>query len=348
MSTEAIVIGAGIGGLSAARALKRHGWTVTVLEQGSGLPTTGTMLGMWPAAIKALDGIGIDAQARRADGWTTISSAAGSGLWTPGRKLVTAPGGMEMNLVARPALLRALAEGVDISFNSRVDGPAEFPGAALVVGAGGINSGSRRQMFGEQFAARSLESVAWRGTVRGAVSEYGETWAPGALFGITPAGPDATNWYACINADHTFAEPYLPRLEALFGSWKGPVREVMDRIQEGAILHHQLFETPTLPSFVRGNTALIGDAAHAMAPFLGRGACEALVDGVALGRSLAGAATLDAGLAAYDKERRRRTQRLVRASRLMGKVAMMRRGAGIRDAAVGGAGRLMRLRAKRP
>jgi 2-polyprenyl-6-methoxyphenol hydroxylase-like FAD-dependent oxidoreductase len=343
----AVIIGAGIGGLSTAQALKRQGWSVTVLEQAEALPTSGTMLGMWPAAIKALDEIGIDAS-RRTDGWAHIATGAGTRLWTPsGRALLTAPGGADLNLVSRPALLAALARDIDVSFNTQVVDPDQIDDAALVVGADGTFSRTRQRMFGDRFRARSLGAVAWRGTVKGAVAAHGETWAPGALFGITPAGPDATNWYACIRADQTFEGPHLPHVLDHFGSWHPAVRELIGRIDESAILHHGLFEAPKLPSFVTGNTALVGDAAHAMAPFLGRGACEAIVDGVTLGRSVAQASTLGAALTMFNKERRARSQRLVLASRLMGQFAMMDTGSGIRNATVGTAGRLVKPKPRR-
>jgi 2-polyprenyl-6-methoxyphenol hydroxylase-like FAD-dependent oxidoreductase len=333
--------------MSTARALKRHGWSVTVLEQGSALPTSGTMLGMWPAAINALDSLGVDEASRRAEGWVTLSAVAGTRLWTPaGRTLLETPGGVDLNLVSRPALLSALAQNMDISFNRRIEDPAQFDGADLVVGADGTFSSSRRRIFGDPFRARSLGAVAWRGTVAGTVGGYGETWAPGALFGITPAGPDATNWYACVHADQTFDRPHLSQLMERFGSWHRAVRQVLDRVDEDAVLHHELFETPKLPSFFSGRTALVGDAAHAMAPFLGRGAGETIVDGAALARSVAQASTVEGGLTAYDRERRTRTQRLVRFSRLMGQFAMARTGAQARDAAIGTIGHLLKLGAK--
>ncbi len=344
---SAVIIGAGIGGLSTAQALARHGWSVTVLEQSAALPASGTMLGMWPAAMKALDDIGVDAS-RRTDGWAHIAAGAGTRLWTPaGRTLVTAPGGADLNLVSRPALLAALARDLDVSFNTQIVDAGQLDDAELVVGADGTFSRTRQRMFGERFRARSLGAVAWRGTVKGAVAEYGETWAPGALFGITPAGPDATNWYACIRADQTFDGPHLPRILDHFGSWHRGVRDLIDRIEEGAMLHHGLFAAPKLPSYVSGKTALAGDAAHAMAPFLGRGACEAIVDGSTLGRSVAATATIEAGLAAFDHQRRARTQRLMVASRLMGKFAMMETGSGIRNAVVGTVGRLVRPQPQR-
>lgn len=346
---SAVIIGAGIGGLSTARALKRHGWSVTVFEQSGALPETGTMLGMWPAALQALGDLGVVEASRRTDGWAHIAAGASTRLWTPaGRTLLTAPGGADLHLVARPALLAALAQGVDISFNTQVVDPEQVSDADLVVGADGTFSRTRQRIFGAGFSARPLGSVAWRGTVQGAVAEYGETWAPGALFGITPAGPHATNWYASVRSDRTFAGPHLPHLQGYFGSWHRSVREVLDRIDEDAILHHGLFETPKLPSFVKGGTALVGDAAHAMAPFLGRGACEAIVDGATLGRCVGQASSLEAGLAAYDKARRKRTQRLVLSSRLMGRFAMLGTGAAPRNAAMAAAGSMARVIKPKP
>lgn len=320
---------------------------MTVLEQAAALPTSGTMLGMWPAAMKALADIGIDAPSRT-DGWAHIAASARTRLWTPaGRTLLTAPGGADVNLVSRPALLAALARDIDITFNTQVIDPGQLDDAELVVGADGTFSRTRQRMFGDRFHARSLGAVAWRGTVKGAVAGYGETWAPGALFGITPAGPDATNWYACIRASQTFEGPHLVHIVDQFGYWHRGVRELIDRIEENTVLHHGLFEAPKLRRFITGNTVLVGDAAHAMAPFLGRGACEAIVDGATLGRSMAQATSVKAGLALFDHERRARTRRLVLASHLMGQFAMMDTGSGIRNAAVGTVGRLVKPRPRR-
>lgn len=83
-----------------------------------------------------------------------------------------------------------------------------------------------------------------------------------------------------------------------------------------------------------GRAVLIGDAAHAMTPDLGRGACEALVSAATLTRHLTTTVDSDAALAAYDRERRRPTQRLQAMSYRMGRLAHARRLTGLRDMAV--------------
>ena len=342
MKGNAVIIGGGIGGLAAARALAMYDWTVAVRERSPALPTTGTALGLCPDALAALDAIGTGDTVRRSA--TQVTKAGNTGLRTPGgRTLISTTGGAGLHLISRAVLLAALADGVDVDFGSAVRDQRGLAGVDVVVGADGTFSATRHTVFGGQYGARTLGAVVWRGTVNGTVGRYGETWAPGALFGITPAGPDSSNWYACLDAGGTFKPPHRQHLHDVFGSWRSGVTEVLDRIDEASILHHELFEIPPLPSYVSGNTALVGDAAHSMGPFLGRGACEALVDGVALGRCLGEAATVAEGLAAYDRERRAKTQQAAAMSRRMGRLAMMRRGFVARNTVLGAVGGVLRL-----
>ncbi len=148
---------------------------------------------------------------------------------------------------------------------------------------------------------------AWRGWVSGTVPTTSESWGPGALFGITPRDGDLTNWFAAVRAPAGGAGN-IDELRERYRDWHPAVRDVLDRIDPADVLHHDLYESPPLPSFVHGNVALIGDAAHAMAPNLGRGACEAMIDGATLAVLLSEHPVTEA-LERYDRTRRRRTQR---------------------------------------
>jgi 2-polyprenyl-6-methoxyphenol hydroxylase-like FAD-dependent oxidoreductase len=130
------------------------------------------------------------------------------------------------------------------------------------------------------------------------------------------------NWFACAPVREGVPVPGgdLAALRTRFGGWHG-VRRVLDRLSEtggAGVCRNDLYDlAEPLSSYVSGRIALIGDAAHAMTPDLGRSACEALVDGVAVAGELATRARVEDALAAYDATRRMPTQRLARTARLM-------------------------------
>lgn len=119
-------------------------------------------------------------------------------------------------------------------------------------------------------------------------------------------------------------------IAASFGGWRGPIEDLVPHLRDP--IRHALFVVPRLPTYVDGDVALLGDAAHAMTPDLGRGACEALVDAVALADALRDADSVRAGLAAYDRIRRRPTQRVARMAAAASWLTTWRRALPVRDA----------------
>ncbi|MDJ1134865.1 FAD-dependent oxidoreductase [Streptomyces iconiensis] len=333
MGGSAVVVGAGVGGLATAIGLRRAGWRVCVLDRRSELERYGTAFGIHPTAQAALDRLGVgedfraravpyrDARIRTPEGKVTAR--------IPLERIERKAGRPEL-LVSRPYLLDALLAGLErfgdvpVKFGENVTGSPDIAalsaGHDLVVGADGIGSAVRTARFGTRSAPRRIGSVAWIGIADFETGVYGETWGKGRFFGMTPVEPGRTNWYATAPEATTADE-----LRALFEDWHDPVPRVLAETDPAGWIRYEMRHLyPALPRFTDGgDTALVGDAAHAMTPNLGQGACTAVLDAEALARAVAGhggPAGLPAALRAYDAERRRPAQRVALASRTLHRV----------------------------
>ena len=215
----------------------------------------------------------------------------------------------------------ALRPGIAVS-EVRPDGTVVYSGgqprADLVVGADGVGSVTRQSVWPEAPAPRYAGYTAWRVvTPPVPVGEAAESWGRGERFGYVPLPDGRVYCYATANAPEGAPGDGLAGLRARFGGWHQPIPALLDAADPGAVLHHDLYELPPLATYVRGNVVLAGDAAHAMTPNLGQGACQALEDAVVLGTVMASGA----GLGAYDRQRRPRTQMITRRSRRIGAAA---------------------------
>lgn len=358
MTGTATVVGAGVGGLATAIGLRRAGWTVTVLERRTELERYGAAFGIHPTAQSALDRLGVgdalrdhavpyrDAHIRTPDGRPLAR--------LPLERIESKAGRPEL-LISRPYLLDALLAGLDafgdvpIKLGERVtDVDALAAGQDLVIGADGIRSAVRTARFGDRSGPRRVGTVAWIGIADFESPVHGETWGSGRFFGLTPVEPGRTNWYATVPEATTAEE-----LRASFAGWHDPIPRILDATDPASWIRYEMRHLyPALPSFVSADArpasrvstgarpapvALVGDAAHAMTPNLGQGACTAILDADALTRALAaappGPADIAGALRAYDAERRRSAQRTAFGSRTLHRFMSTER-TRLRDAAV--------------
>jgi 2-polyprenyl-6-methoxyphenol hydroxylase-like FAD-dependent oxidoreductase len=343
---HAVVVGAGIGGLGAAHGLLRVGWRVTVLEQAERFEPVGAGITLMPNALRALDELGLGAAFR------AVASVRGPGvLRTAGGRLLTHldPAdvqrilGAPMVALHRAELHRMLREPLPadvVRTTARVTGlldrsdgrlgircPGDIEDADLVVAADGIGSTLRVQRWPEATAPAYSGTTTWRGitsALPGGPVDAGQTWGSGAEFGIVPLADGRIYWFGAVASPsgvvHADERAVLRRL---FGAWHAPIPALIDAAD--TIAHHDIDHLPRLPApFARGRVVLLGDAAHAMTPYLGQGGCQALEDAVVLAAALAAAPDVDTALAAYDRQRRPRVDTVRRIAARVGRMNALR------------------------
>ncbi|GAA4245690.1 hypothetical protein GCM10022255_014050 [Dactylosporangium darangshiense] len=235
-------------------------------------------------------------------------------------------------VVHRADLHEILADGLEVRTGAEVRDVRELD-ADLIVGADGIGS-VVRAAYAPQVRIRDSGQVSWRAVVpaeaMGGALEGGETMGPGGLrFGHVPMGRRGVYWYAAAPAPlRTDAkETQLDQLRRAFGGWHVPIPALLAATDPATLLHHPLLDLhPVAPMRFGARTALVGDAAHAMTPNLGQGACQALEDAVTLAGFVPAGDTgrdgeVEAALRRYDAERRPRVALVARRSWQVGRVA---------------------------
>lgn len=340
------VIGAGVGGLCAAIALRRRGIEAVVYERAEMLGDVGAGLLVWANAVRVLKELGV-ADAVLRDGSVVQH---GQVRTSDGRVLaVSAPGELEKTFglpsvaIHRAALHRALMEALpadavqlgaacesvcqDDNGATAVFADGRRVRADVVVGADGIRSVVRRHFFPDA-TPRYAGYVAWRGAVATrdevALGLTSESWGRGNRFGILRLDADRVYWFATANREagrkRTPSE-HREDLLGIFGGWHHPVRHLLEGTAPEAILYNDLCDLAPMQRWSAGRITLLGDAAHATTPNMGQGACMAIESAYVLAESLAKRRDLPGALLDYENARRARTAWVTNQSWRIGRMA---------------------------
>ncbi|MBK44559.1 MAG: monooxygenase [Roseovarius sp.] len=329
------VIGAGIGGLAAARALALRGADVTVLEQAAETAEVGAGLQISPNGFAVLAALGLGEALRSVRGRAVqLVDYRGAGILALDLGRLARAG---YHFVHRADLIDLLAEGaraadVRVRLLQKVTGVQPGPRprvetgsgavfeADLVIGADGLHSVARRALNGIT-APFFTRQVAWRALIPNAAGRGPEVrlhmgplrhvvsypLREGSLLNLV-----AVQERAAWTAESWNQTDDPAALRAAFADFGTEVREMLAAVE--SVHLWGLFRHPVARIWQRDGVAILGDAAHPTLPFMAQGACLALEDAWVLADALARAETPAEGLARYQARRAGRARRVVEAA----------------------------------
>ncbi|MBC6607310.1 FAD-dependent monooxygenase [Hymenobacter sp. BT188] len=345
-----IIVGAGIGGLATALALRQQNHDVQVVEAAAELREIGAGVVLGANAMQALDRLGVH-DAVRAAGFpiTRISLLDRHGCIL--NDIDTTPFtyriGYENLAIHRADLQRILLANLPPGvvqlgkslerFEEKgnhvtayfTDG-SHLEGQALI-GADGIRSRVRRQLL-PMSQPRYAGYTCWRGVIEAQelnllAGRSTETWGGSGRFGVVPLGNGQVYWFACINSAQAQNPHYrafrLPDLQRHFADYHSPIPELLTLTTDEQVIWGDIIDLKPLNRFNYGRLLLLGDAAHATTPNMGQGAGQAVEDAAVLATCIARAKGIESAFQAFDTQRRPRTTRIVNQSWQLGKVAQM-------------------------
>lgn len=339
-----IIVGGGIGGLTAAIALAQRGHTVDVLERAGELRPLGAGLTLQINAVKALSRLGL-LQAIMAAG--QVMKGASLLTWTGEvisqtdlERLAASIGAPSVGIhraVLQQTLIDALGSarlhlGVEVrgfiqdeKSVTLILGDGSTRSADVVIGADGIHSALRAQLHGKcepEYAGYTC----WRGVCENAgIVEptcVSESWGDAQRFGLVPIGQGRLYWFAVADAppgEHDGLD-VKAELQKRFAGWHAAVERTIEATPKDAIFRNDIADRPTLHPWGQGRVTLLGDAAHPMTPNLGQGACMAIEDAVVLASALHELSDPAAALRLYEARRQERTDTVVNTARRFGRM----------------------------
>ena len=337
-----LIVGGGIGGLTAALCLARDGHEVELFEQAETFSEAGAGIQLSPNCSRVLHHLNLEAELVQAG---FLPEATEFRDWRSGR-LVTSSrlGQAALERYGAPyyhihrgdllSILVAAVEaevGVRLHTSSRItrfrdsdtgvslELQASIYEGDLLIGADGIHSQVRSQLWGEE-KPTFTGNVAWRALVpterlpAGLIKPASTVWwGPGSHFvHYYVKGGAKVNCVCVVEKAGWEVESWTERgefdeLKHDFEGWHSDIQELIDHADRDSLFKWALYDRPPMNTWGKGRVTLLGDACHPTLPFMAQGAAMAIEDAAVLAACFKQASEIETMLRRYEDLRRERT-----------------------------------------
>ncbi|MFK7772259.1 MAG: FAD-dependent monooxygenase [Saprospiraceae bacterium] len=341
------IVGAGIGGLTTAIALRQKGFEVEIFESFPKMKRMGAGIILANNAMQVFQRLGLSEIIYK-------NSNRISSLKLVDEKLATLTEinlkSFEKNLGTHYAaihrgtlqeLLLANFPAKNLHLGKRVKQLIEIDDKIqlffedgtshqtnILIGADGIHSVVRKRFF-PKTKIRNAQQVCWRGITKMKLPEkfqheINESWGNGTRFGIVPMADGAIYWFALANYKNDFRTEFNePNLAKIFADYDPIISKIIHSTPTDQIIVNEINDLKPIKKWYTNNVCLIGDAAHATTPNMGQGACQSIEDALALSICLEKEKDIEKAFSNFQKLRIKKANGVIKQSWQIGKIAQL-------------------------
>ncbi|WP_310993763.1 FAD-dependent monooxygenase [Aequorivita marina] len=347
------IIGAGIGGLTSAIALKQKGFEVEIFEASKELKKAGSGINLAINAMQVFKRLGIYNKISALGSYTDSMLITDEKLNTITKVnlenaelehkvktyaihratlhniLVNELNGIKIHLGKKIKSLNQVKDEVNFTFEDDTSYTTN-----ILIGADGIHSVVRKSII-DNTEIRKAKQVCWRGIVKMDIpkkyqAELNELWGKGKRFGFVKINENEVYWYALANYKTDYKkEFYNAHLEELFSNFSPLVKEIISTTEKRNVIFNEMMDLKPISSWHYKNVCLIGDASHATTPNLGQGACQAIETAFVIAECLSTENSTNLAFQKLEKIRKKNAEKVINTSWTVGRTAHLDNRVGI-------------------